>query len=56
MATVYVGKRLEQAQGNYSIHRGTLEYLTKIGAQPIRGTAKEVPDNKLGPEGQYEEA
>jgi len=55
MAKVYIGKRWEQAQGNYSIHRGTLDYLAKVGAQPIRGTAKDVPDKKLSAQGQYQE-
>jgi hypothetical protein len=56
MATVQVGRRWEQSQGDYSFHCGTLDYLAKIKAEPVLDTTKEVPDYKLGPEGEYNDA
>jgi hypothetical protein len=56
MATVYVGKRWERPLGNYSFYCGTLAHLAKVNAQPVPGTGKQVDDEDIGPEGQYDHA
>ena len=56
MAKVHIGKRWEQSLGNYSFACGTLAYLAVIKAEPVPHTSKYVPDEELGPEGQYDHA
>ena len=54
MATVHVGRRWERALGNYSFHCGTLTYLEKVRAIPEPNTNKQISDEELSPEGQYD--